>query len=97
VWVGNAGESTLMRIGGADVVGAPVELGKQPDDLLLVFGQLWVAGHDGSVTRLDAGTGQPAGAPVQIGGAPLALAASPAGVWVASARNGTVQLLRAPR
>jgi hypothetical protein len=97
VWVGNAGESTLMRIDGADVVGAPVELGKQPDDLLLAFGQLWVAGHDGSITRLDAGTGQPAGAPVQIGGAPLALAASPAGVWVASARNGTVRLLRAPR
>jgi hypothetical protein len=96
VWVGNVGESTLMRIDGADVVGAPVELGKQLDDLLLGFGQLWVAGRDGSVTRLDASTGQPAGAPVQIGGAPLALAASPAGVWVASAGNGTLRLLRAP-
>jgi DNA-binding beta-propeller fold protein YncE len=97
VWVGNVGESTLMRIDGADVVGAPVELGKQLDDLLVGFGHLWVAGGDGSVTRLDAGTGQPAGAPVQIGGAPLALAASPAGVWVASAGNGTVRMLRAPR
>ena len=97
VWVGNVGESTLMRIDGADVVGAPVELGKQLDDLLLAFGQLWVAGRDGSVTRLDARTGQPAGPPVQIGGAPLALAASPAGVWVASAGNGTGRLLRALR
>jgi DNA-binding beta-propeller fold protein YncE len=97
LWVGNVGESTLMRIDGADVVGAPVELGKQLDDLLLGFGQLWVAGRDGSVTRLDARTGQPAGAPVQIGGAPLALAASPAGVWVASAGTGTLRLLRAAR
>ena len=86
-----------MRIDGADVVGAPVEIGKQLDDLLVAFGQLWVAGRDGSVTRLDARTGQPAGAPVQVGGAPLALAAAPAGVWVASAGNGTVRLLRAPR
>jgi DNA-binding beta-propeller fold protein YncE len=98
VWVANRDDLTLSHIDPATntAVGAPVELGKQVDDLAVVGRVLWVAGGDGTVTKLDASSGRRIGEPISVGAAPLALAADRLGTWVASGRDERIWRIVAP-
>ena len=93
VWVANLGDQTLTRIDPSTnrVVGAPVSLGKDIDDIALVGSTLWVASADGTVVGLHAADGSIATPPVSTDPAPLELASSGRKVWVASAAASTVQ------
>jgi len=95
VWVANFGDRTLTRIDpqSNDVVGAPVSLGKELDDILAAGGGLWVASADGTVTRLEVGTGKLVGTPITVGHAPLTLGWDGGRLWVGSASDQTVQAI----
>jgi DNA-binding beta-propeller fold protein YncE len=92
VWVANLGARTLTAIDPAtnEVVGAPVRLGKEIEDVAGLRDTLWVAAADSTVTRLEARTGAVIRS-LDTLPAPLALAADArGGVWVGSAREQRV-------
>jgi YVTN family beta-propeller protein len=93
VWVANLGDQTLSRIDPSTnrVIGAPVSLGKEIDDIALAGSTLWVAGADGTVVGLRAVDGSVAVPPVSTDPAPLALTSGRGSVWVASAAADSVQ------
>jgi serine/threonine-protein kinase len=92
-WVLNHDDRTLTRVEAAtaQVVLAPVALGKDLSDIALAGDVLWVAGGDGTVTRLDPRDGRARGAAVPAGRPPLSMTADGDGVWVASGADRTVQ------
>ena len=96
VWVANLGDRTLTRVDPRTnrVVGAPLSLGKEIQDIAIAYGTLWVASADATVTPLDPHTGKTVGASVPVGRAPLALSSDGGELWVASAGDRTVQRLR---
>jgi DNA-binding beta-propeller fold protein YncE len=91
IWVLNKTTSTVTRIDSrtATVVGVPIDLGKQLQDISAGGGALWIAGSDSTVTRLNA-SGIHVGTPIAVGAPPLALASDGAGVWVASGADNSV-------
>ena len=72
------------------VLGAPVSLGKEIQDLAGSDESLWVSAADGTVTRLDAATGAVVGSPLSPAGAALALAVDGNSVWVGSSSDQTL-------
>ena len=74
------------------VIGRRTEVGRDPQDIAVGFGSVWVANRgDGTLTRLDAGTGRPQGPPIRVGGAPGALAVTRDAVLVLDTKSGAVQ------
>jgi DNA-binding beta-propeller fold protein YncE len=73
------------------VVGRRIAVGRDPQDIAVGFGSVWVANRgDGTVTRLDAGTGRPQGEPIAAGRAPGALAVTRSAVLALDADTGEV-------
>jgi virginiamycin B lyase len=98
VWVANLGDQTLSHIDPSTnrVIGAPVSLGKEINDITLAGSTLWVASADGTVVGLRAADGAVVSPAVSTEPAPLALAGDGGNVWVASASDNSVQRV-APR
>lgn len=88
LWVLDRTNETVTRIDTrrATIIGAPVSLGKELQDIAAGGGSLWVAASDSTVTRVNA-QGVPVGASISVGAPPLSLAGDGTGVWVASATN----------
>jgi serine/threonine-protein kinase len=95
VWVANSTDRALTRIdpGRNETVGAPVEIGKEIDDLVAGAGSLWLAGGDGTVTELDSTSGAVLGTPLRVGASPLSLTWDGSQLWVASAPDQAVRPL----
>jgi serine/threonine-protein kinase len=93
VWVANLGDRTLTRIDSRTnrVVGAPVSLGKDIQDIAIAADRLWVASADATVTPLDVQTGAVTGPSIPVGAPPLSLAAEREELWVANGGDRTIQ------
>jgi streptogramin lyase len=81
----NSGDSTVARIDTREglVVGRRTRVGRDPQDIAIGFGSVWVANRgDGTVTRLSSRTGRPQGRPVRVGEAPSSIALTADGVLV---------------
>jgi DNA-binding beta-propeller fold protein YncE len=73
------------------VVGERVTVGRDPQDIAVGFGSVWVANRgDGTLTRLRAADGRPQGPPIRVGGAPGALAVTRDALLVLDTRSGAV-------
>jgi hypothetical protein len=88
LWVLDRTNETVTRIDtrSAGIIGTPLSLGKELQDIAAAGGSLWVAASDSTVTRVNA-QGVPVGASISVGAPPLSLAGDGTGVWVASATN----------
>jgi len=87
VWVTSrlAGTVTRMDPRTRRVTGAPIRVGRQPDDVAVGFGSVWVANADNqTVSRIDARTGKVQGKPIAAGAQVLAVTTGQGSVWVAS-------------
>jgi streptogramin lyase len=72
------------------VVGRRVPVGRDPQDVAVGFGRVWVANRgDGTISRVDERTGRPQD-PVRVGGAPSALAITTGGVLLLDSQRGRV-------
>jgi len=76
------------------VVGEPIPVGRDPREIAVGEGFVWVANAgDGTVTRIDP-RGRVAGAPIAVGEDPIGIAVGAGAVWTANFRAGTVTRIR---
>ena len=72
----------------------PRRVGRDPQDIAVGFGTVWVANRGGgTVTRLSAATGRRLGRAIAVGGAPAALAVTRDGVLVLDSESGRVLMI----
>jgi streptogramin lyase len=91
LWVLDRSTETVSRIDSQDsrIIGTPLSLGKELQDIAAGGGSLWVAASDSTLTRVNH-QGTPVGTPIIVGAPPLSLASDTSGVWVASATDDSI-------
>jgi len=68
-----------------------VPVGKDPRDLTVSGGSVWVANAgDDTVTRIDAATAKAAGDPLQVGDDPIGVGVGGGSVWTTNFRDDTL-------
>jgi DNA-binding beta-propeller fold protein YncE/tRNA A-37 threonylcarbamoyl transferase component Bud32 len=93
LWVANAADGTVSRIGPASrkVTGAPIRVGPAPAALAVGAGAVWVANSDDdTVSRIDPASGTVVGRPIDVGAQPLGVATGRGAVWVVNSADDTV-------
>ena len=89
VFVTNASAGTLQRFDASTgrAIGVPLAVGRQPDNPLVVSGDIWVAlGGDDAVARVEGSQVTR----IAVGDAPEDLAVAGGNLWVTNAGDGTV-------
>ena len=89
VFVTNASAGTLQRFDAStgQAIGAPLAVGRQPDNPLVVGGDIWLAlSGDDAVARVEGSQVTR----IPVGDAPEDLAVAHGAIWVTNAGDGTV-------